>query len=190
MADIEERLRVAMHAATDGAEASPDELIRMVVRRHRGHARQTGMLILAILALAVPAAIALLSPFHSGGQTPANRTTPPPKLPARLSGLPMPAGTDFEMLMTTSRGLGWYSTATRRTEPIAGLPPLSGGYQVARLDGGWAAWPASSSAPCPYTQCAGTPTTYYFVADGSTTATRIGPRLQRRRHRSRRQCRD
>jgi hypothetical protein len=107
-----------------------------------------------------------------GGQPPSSHVTT--KLPARMSGLPMPAGMNFEFLVATTRGAGWYSTATRRTEPIAGLPAVFTGYQFERAWGGWVARSVRYDSACNITQCAGPPATFYFIPYGSTTATRIG----------------
>lgn len=176
MSDIETQLRTAMHAAVDGEVASPDQLIRLVRRRHRRvNARLAGGVVLAVLAIGVSTVVALHSAISRSGSAPASRLAPSSvKLPPSLRGLPLPAGMTFEFLVTTSNGAGWYSTATGQTEPIAGLPAVAGGYQFDRLAGGWGAWPSFYSSPCPVTQCAGPPTTFYFIADGSPTATRIG----------------
>jgi hypothetical protein len=79
-------------------------------RRHGRHTRQTVLAVLVILALAVPTAIGL----HSGPTAARSHPSggPAAKLPARLTGLPMPASTQFELLLSTWRGAGWYSTAT------------------------------------------------------------------------------
>jgi hypothetical protein len=169
MADIEQQLRSAMHAAVDGEEAAAGELIRLVRRRHRRHTAGVGSVaVLAALAVAIPAAITL----HGQGR--AHHPSPPQHLPTKLSGLPMPAGTDFRLLITNSSGAAWYSTASRRTEHIGGLPRSQGGYRFGRLYGGWSAESYVSSSPCPTNQCAGRPNRFYFIADGSLTATRIG----------------
>jgi len=172
MSDIEARLSSALHSALDGQEASPDELIRLVMRRHRLRTgRLAGAAALAV-AIAVPTVIALHSTIGRSGRPPASQVTT--KLPTRMSGLPMPTGINFEFLIATTRGAAWYSTATRRAEPIAGLPGVSAGYQFERVWGGWAARASNYGAPCNTTQCAGPPATFYFIAYGSTTATRIG----------------
>jgi hypothetical protein len=174
MADIEQRLRSAMHAAVDGEEAAAGELIRLVRRRHRRHTGRTGIVaVLAALAVAIPAAITL----HGHGR--ADHPAQPRHLPATLSGLPMQAGTDFRVLVTDSSGAAWYSTATRKTEHIAGLPPSEGGYRFGRLYGGWSAEPNLTSSPCPTNLCAGRPSPFYFIADGSLTATRLGAAFSR-----------
>ncbi len=96
MFDIEARLRTAMHSALDGEEASPDRLLRLVMRRHRLRAvRLAGAAVLAVLALAVPTAIALHNAISRSGSPSSSRVTRGAKLPAQLSGLPMPAGMDF-----------------------------------------------------------------------------------------------
>ena len=174
MADIEQQLRSAMHAAVDGEEAAAGELIRLVRRRHRRHTAWVGSVaVLAALAVAISAAITLHGRVFT--PAPASRAHHPTQhqLPAQLRGLPMPAGTDFQVLIPDSFGAAaWYSTATRRTEPIGGLPPSPGGYQFVRLSGGWAAEPTANSSPCP--ECVGQPNQFYFIADGSRAATRIG----------------
>jgi hypothetical protein len=175
MSDIEEGLRSAMHAALDTEQASPDELIRLVVRRHRMRTtRLAGVAVLAALAIAVSATIGLHSAISTSRRPPSSKVTPKANLPTRLSGLPMPAGMNFEFLESTSYGAAWYSTATRRTEPVAGLPASLSGYQFERVWGGWVARAETYNSPCKITKCAGPPATFYFIADGSTTATRIG----------------
>jgi hypothetical protein len=181
MADIELRLRSAMHGAVDGEEAAPEELITLVKRRHRRHlARLGGAAAAALLAIAIPVVIVVNGKISGSGSSPSNQAAAAAKkLQSKLSGLPMPAGKSFQLLVTTPYGAGWYSTATRITKPIEGLPAEQGGYQFNRVSGGWAAWPVSYNSPsyispCNVTQCAGLPTTFYFIAEGSLTATRIG----------------
>jgi hypothetical protein len=175
MADLEQQLRSAMHAAVDGQEAATGELIRLVRRRHRRHTAWTGAVaVLAVLAVVTSAAITL----HGRVSTPSPATRPhhptQQHLPTKLRGLPMPAGTDIQVLISDSSGAAWYSTATRNTEQIGGLPPSQGGYQFGRLYGGWWAESTTRSSPCPANQCAGQPNQFYFIADGARTATRIG----------------
>src|SRR5262245_4341318 len=158
-----------MHAAVDREEAAAGELIRLVRRRHRRHTARVGVTVLAALAVAIPAAITL----HGQGR--ADHPSQPRHLAPKLSGLPMPSGTDFRFLISDSSGAAWYSTATRGTEHIGGLPPSQGGYTFQRLYGGWSAVSTvTSSSPCPAFVCAGRPGRFYFIADGSLTATRIG----------------
>jgi DNA-binding beta-propeller fold protein YncE len=104
MTDIQGRLRTAMHAAVDHEQASADQLIRQVMRRHRRHRRHAvlaGISVLAALAVAVPAGLGafghLLRPAqpnqppaapalyiygyngaHEGTVTPVNMTTSTP----------------------------------------------------------------------------------------------------------------
>jgi hypothetical protein len=183
MADIEQRLRAAMHAAVDSEYATADQLIGMVRRRHRQHnARIAWIAILVVLALAVPTVLALRGGLPESGPPLDHGQPRVSQLPIRMSGLPMPRGTNFQFLITTTAGAGWYSAATGHIEPIAGLPPSSGGYEFQRAAGGWVLEPYADlppqpqyvSPPCPPSQCAGDPAPYYFVADSATRATRIG----------------
>lgn len=173
MSDIETRLSAAMHSAVDGQEAAPNELITQVLRRHRLRTRRlAGAAVLAAVAIAVPTLMAVHSTIGRSGRHPAGQVTT--KLPTRMSGLPMPTGMNFEFLIGTKSGAAWYSTATRRAEPIAGLPAVFDGYQFERVWGGWTARANTYNSPCPTTECAGPPATFYFIANGSKTATRIG----------------
>jgi len=179
MTDIEDRLRAAMHSAVDGKETSASELISLVKRRHRRHTIQVACItVLAALAVAVPAAITVHNWLGAPGPVPPAQRPPHPAkhLPTKMTGLPMPAGTNFQFLVSAGSGAAWYSTATRRAEHIGGLPPSQGGYQFSGVNGGWIAVSnqSTSSAPCAVNICAGRPKKFYFIADGSPTATRTG----------------
>jgi len=178
MTDIQGRLRAAMHAAVDGEKASADELIRLVKRRHRRHVALAGAAVLVALAVAVPVAIAWLGALTAPGPRPAiNHPTPRPHpLPTRMSGLPMPAGTNFQALVLAGGNNGngkpaWYSTGSRRTKIIAGLPNEP--YDFSRVPGGWLVTQFMGGWTCP-PHCS---RIQYFIADGSTHATRIGVSL-------------
>lgn len=178
MTEIEDQLRAAMHSAVDGKEASASELISLVKRRHRRHTiRVACVTVLAALAVAVPAAITVHDWLGAPGLLPpAHRPHPAKHLPAKMTGLPMPAGTNFQFLVSQGHGAAWYSTAARRTEHIGGLPPTPGGYQFSGVYGGLIATSnqTASSSSCSANVCAGRPKEFYFIADGSLTATRIG----------------
>jgi hypothetical protein len=172
IAEIEQLLRIAMHAAVDGAETSPDELIRQVIRRRRRHTlRSAAAAILAALGLAAPAVVAVQAGLIGSSN---HGTRPVGHLPTRMTGLRMPSGTSFQFIVTTPRGAGWYSTATRKITPITGLPSVVGGYRFWRADGGWFLESNRDNSPCPQNQCAGPPIAFYLVADGSHAATLIG----------------
>ena len=189
MTDIK-GLRAAMHAAVDSEQFSADELIRQVMRRHRRHRRNValaGVAALIALAVAVPVAIAVHGALLTSGPRPSleHPAPGPHRLPTKMTGLPMPAGTHFRFLLETAnkrtgkRHEAWYSTATRQTEPIAHLPPVPPkGYAFDRVEGGWSvgAWLVHSA--CFAYTCAGPPVQAYFIADGSLTATRIGAGFQ------------
>jgi hypothetical protein len=93
-----------------------------------------------------------------------------------MSGLPMPAGTNFRVLVSTGNGGAWYSTAAQHAERIRGLPASTAGYQFEPAYGGWIAVSNHTvSYPCGSPSiCAGRPKPFYFIAYGSLTATRIG----------------
>ena len=189
MTDIK-GLRAAMHAAVDSEQFSADELIRQVMRRHRRHRRNValaGVAALIALAVAVPVAIAVHGALLTSGPRPSleHPAPGPHRLPTKMTGLPMPAGTHFRILLhaankqTGKLQAAWYSTATRQTEPIAHLPPVPPkGYVFDRVEGGWSvgAWLVHSA--CFAYTCAGPPVQAYFIADGSLTATRIGAGFQ------------
>jgi hypothetical protein len=169
MADIETRLRAAMHAAVDAEEAAVGELMMQVRRRHRRHnVVVAGIATLLLLAAGVPAVVASHVLATGSGPAPATHLRVP--LPTKMSGSPMPAGTNFSVLISTPSGAAWYSTATGRTQHIAGLPVSQNGYQFGGLVGGY--WARSNDElGNDHRSFAGVPEEYYFIADGSRTAT-------------------
>ncbi len=92
----------------------------------------------------------------------------------KLRGLPMPGGTNLQLLLTGPRPVP-FSMATRAAEPIAGLPLTKAAYVFTRVVGGWSVHPYPAGPRC-VPDCAGRPLPNYFLADGSLTPTRIGPR--------------
>jgi hypothetical protein len=186
MTDIK-GLRAAMHAAVDSEQFSADELIRQVMRRHRRHRRNValaGVAALIALAVAVPVAIAVHGALLTSGPRPSleHPTPRPHRLPTKMTGLPMPAGTNLRLLLETANKYpgtvkaAWYSTATRQTEPIAHLPRAD--YSFFRHGGGWSVAVIRNTSACAGYWCAGPPVQAYFIADGSLTATRIGAGFQ------------
>ena len=177
MTDIQGRLRAAMHAAVDGEKASADELIRLVKRRHRRHVALAGAAVLVALAVAVPVAIAWLGALTASSPRPSleHPTPRPHRLPTKMSGLPMPAGTNFQALVLVGNGNGkaaWYSTGSQRTKTVAGLPNEP--YDFSRVPGGWSAGLLLAGWTCPPHCWNG----QYFIADGSTRAMKIGVGLR------------
>jgi hypothetical protein len=164
--DLGQRIDGALATITSG----PAPVAAIVARgrrvRRRRNARAGALALAAALAVAIPGLV-----VHGGP------SGPPRSLPTTMSGLPLPAAFDLKLLITTPNGAAWYSTATRRAEPIAGLPAVEYGYQFGRLNGGWWAKPFRITSTCPYSPTAchvGPPVVFYFIADGSLTATRIG----------------
>ena len=156
-------------------DAAEEALIKEARRRQRRRQFAIGAGVVLVLAGGV-AALRGTSPPRPPS---AHHSTPPHKpLPAKLAGLPMPAGTNLRLLLMTANKYpgtvkaAWYSTATRQTEPIAHLPAAN--WVFNRVGGGWSVITSRQSSPCAAYQCAGPPRQVYFIGDGSRTATRIG----------------
>jgi hypothetical protein len=179
MTDFEQTLRTTMHAAVDAEEASPGQLIKQIRRRHRRHIALVVGAALAAAALAVPAAVAAYGAVARSTPPITHKTTPGPNsLPSKLRGLPLPAGTNLQVLDPSG---SWYSTRTQETVPITGLPAPSPGiaqYAFVRVDGGWAVSSTAGTTTCQQGECVGPPQEFYFVADGSLRATPVGAGYQ------------
>jgi hypothetical protein len=67
----------------------------------------------------------------------------------------------------------WFSPATGGSEPIAGLPGDSAGYQFIRVNGGWAVQ-ASPAGRTECGDCAVPSLPVWFLADGARSVTRVG----------------
>jgi len=161
-----------------GAPAE-EAVIKEARRRQRRRQFAIGAGVVLALAGGLGTVAALRGTSHPRPPSAHHSTHLPKQLPAKMTGLPMPAGTNLQFLLATVNkrtGKGetaWYSTASRRTEPIAGLPPDSGGLLDSRVEGGWSAggWLINLGSADP-------PVQGYFIADGSLTATRIGAGFQ------------
>jgi hypothetical protein len=184
MTEIEDRLRAAMHAAVDDA-APPPNLVAVVIRRHHRHVGVAACLTVLAVALAVVPAAVAASHGNRHGTQPALGGSPAPSrpsgpasfrhLPARFRGLPIPAADIPLPLPLSGDRPAWFRAVTGqrrelRTEPIAGLPFSTNGYNLTRVQGGWVAEPFPGAPAC----CAGPAVPLYFVADGARTARRIG----------------
>jgi hypothetical protein len=149
----------------------PEAVIREARRRQRRRWLAAGVAIVTVAA----GAAAVIAGYAAGGRPrpPGRHVTAAPKpVPSSMSGLPMPAGSTVRLLLTGRRP-AWFWTATRRTEPIKGLPSNRAGYAFTRLVGGWSVQPYPAGPGCLPT-CAGPPLPNYFIADGSRRAVRIG----------------
>jgi hypothetical protein len=179
MTDFEQTLRTALHEAVDAEEASPGLLIRQVRRRHRRHTLLVACVAITIAALAVPAAIAAHNAVTRRAPPATHKTRPGPgPLPGKLSGLPLPGGTNLQVLELTG---AWYSTRSQQTVPINGLPaPMAGmaSYAFFQVGAGWAASSPSVGSDCQAVECAGPPQEFYYFADGALTATPVGAGYQ------------
>ena len=165
-----------MQAAPPGwlpdAGPAPEAVIREARRRQRRRWLAAGV---AMVTVAAGAAAVIADSGAGGRPRPSGRpaaVTPRPA-PSVMSGLPMPAGSSVRLLLTGRRP-AWFSLATRRAEPIKGLPWNRAGYGFTRVVGGWSAQPYPAGPGCLPT-CAGPPLPNYFIADGSPRAARIGP---------------
>jgi hypothetical protein len=67
----------------------------------------------------------------------------------------------------------WFSPPTGGSEPIAGLPGDSAGYQFIRVNGGWAVQ-ASPAGRTECGDCAVPSLPVWFLADGARSVTRVG----------------
>src|SRR5215470_16093964 len=109
-ADDELLLRAALSDLTSDQPPAPASRYAAVRRkasaRRRHHTiRVASISVLAAMAVAVSAAIGLGAPGAPPPVGPAKR------LPTKMNGLPMPAGTEFQFLVSAGQGAGWYSTA-------------------------------------------------------------------------------
>jgi hypothetical protein len=138
-----------------------------------------------VLLVAVGGGVYLsLQQSHS---PPAARPTPsassPAATPAGLTAPALPPGPDgigaptmpwaaSLQLPTAGARPAWFSPATGRTEPIAGLPG-GGTYLFTRAGGGWAVQPSPATmADC--SDCTGPPLPVWFIADSARSVTRVG----------------
>ena len=174
--DLGRRVDGALATITSGSAPAAAIVAQGRRIRLRRRAARAGVAVVAALAVAVPVAIAWHGALTAPGPRPAiNHPTPRPhRLPTKMTGLPMPAGTNFKFLVQGSEGTGfpgaadWYSTASRSFKTIAGLPHEP--FDFSRVPGGWSAGLFLGGWKCP-PHCWNA---QYFIADGSTHATKIG----------------
>src|SRR6516165_3420399 len=177
--DLGRRVDGALATITSGPAPAAAIVAQGRRIRLRRRAARAGVAVVAALAVAVPVAIAWHGALTAPGPRPAiNHPAPRPHpLPTKMTGLPMPAGTNFQALVLAGAGNGngkpaWYSTGSRRTKTIAGLPNEP--YDFIRVPGGWLVTMFMGSWTCP-PHCR---RTMYFIADGSARATKIGVGLR------------
>jgi hypothetical protein len=157
-------------------------VIKEARRRQRRRQFAIGAGVVLALAGGLGTVAALRGTSHPRPPSAHHFTTPPKHLPTKMTGLPMPAGTNLRLLLMTANKYpgtvkaAWYSTATRQTEPIARLPRAD--YSFFRHGGGWSVAVIRNTSACAGYWCAGPPVRAYFIADGSLTATRIGAGFQ------------
>jgi hypothetical protein len=145
--------------------------------------KRSGLAVAAVLLLAAGLIVTHLPRHAPAAAAPARAAaTPTPTAPLPAAGLAAePGGIVGQTLPVTAslrlpvagRRPAWFWPATGRTEPIAGLPPASSGYQFTGILGGWAVQAGSAVVPgCG--ACAGPPQPVYFLGDRARSATRIG----------------
>jgi hypothetical protein len=138
-----------------------------------------GALILAGVAGVVYASVPR-HPHPPAVDAPATVTASPggvtaPDQPAEPDGIggPTVAWADRLLLPVAGPRPAWFSPATGRSEPIAGLPLDSAGYQFTRVGGGWAVQ-ASSAGRTECGDCTAPALPVWFLADGARSVTRVG----------------
>jgi hypothetical protein len=144
--------------------------------------KQSGLAVAAVLLLAAGLVVAHL-PRHRHAPAAAAPARPAASASAAsVAGLAAePDGVAGQTLPVTAslrlpvagRRPAWFWPGTGRTEPIAGLPPASSGYQFTGIPGGWAVQ-AGSAVVRGCGACAGPPQPVYFLGDHARSATRIG----------------
>ena len=155
-----------------GPGTKPEAVIREA--RRRQHRRWLAAAAALVTVVAGAAVVIAGSGGGSHPRPPARHAAATAKpAPSALSGLPMPTGSGVRLLLTGRRP-AWFSLATRRAEPIKGLPWNRAGYGFIRVVGGWSAQPYTYAGPGCLPTCAGPPLPNYFIADGSPRAVRIG----------------
>lgn len=89
-----------------------------------------------------------------------------------MTGRPLARAASLRLLLG-GQTPAWLSVPAGRTEPVRGLPQSGNGYQFFRIAGGWAAQPFPvGGAGCD--NCAPGPLPVYYLADGSSLASRVG----------------
>ena len=173
--DLGRRVDGALATITSGSAPAAAIVAQGRRIRLRRRAARAGVAVVAALAVAVPVAIAWHGALTAPGPRPAINHPAPRlhRLPTKMTGLPMPAGTNFQALVLAGGNNGngkpaWYSTGSRRTKTIAGLPNEP--YDFRRVPGGWSVGLLLAGWKCP-PHCWNA---QYFIADGSTHATKIG----------------
>jgi hypothetical protein len=153
--------------------------------------RKWGGLAVAAVLLLVAGLIAVHLPRHRHAPaaparpaaTPVPVTTPVPAVtplpaaglaaePDGVTGQTLPVTASMRLPVSGPRP-AWFWPATGRTEPIAGLPPDSAGYEFTGIAGGWAVQ-GGSAVVRGCAACAGPPQPVYFLSDRARSATRIG----------------
>jgi hypothetical protein len=138
--------------------------------------------VLAVLVVVIVGGAVYLSlPHHQHAPVAARRasvTASPaaaPSLPPEPNGIAGPTLAWDRSLRLPVAGAqpGWFSPASGRADPIAGLPADLSGYQFTRVVGGWAIQ-ASPDPQAGCGSCAGPPSPVYFLADGARSVTRVG----------------
>jgi hypothetical protein len=142
--------------------------------------------VIGALTLAVVAGVVYASvprhPHPPAAAAPATGTAGPapagvtaPDQPAEPDGIggPTVAWADRLLLPVAGPRPAWFSPATGRSEPIAGLPLDSAGYQFTRIGGGWAVQ-ASSAGRTECGDCTTPSLPVWFLADGARSVTRVG----------------
>ncbi len=92
--------------------------------------------------------------------------------PTGISGHTAPWNRDLRLLVGGTQP-AWFWPVTGRTTPIRGLPSGSSGYELTRVEDGWAV-AASPSTDVSCANCAAPPAPVYFLADAAQAAMPVG----------------
>jgi hypothetical protein len=173
-------MRTAPPGWLPDARTEPEALIREARSRQRRRWLAAGA---AVLMVSAGVAAAVTAGSGADRRPPPGRPaagTVKPAPPA-MSGVPMPAGSSLQLLLTGPRP-AWFWLATGHAVPIKGLSWDRWGYSFTRVAGGWSALPGTAGPACGAfcadrpacaAMCAGPPVLYYFIADGSARAARL-----------------
>src|SRR5277367_5082133 len=110
-----QRVDGALATITSGPAPAAAIVARGRRIRRRRRAARAGVAVLIAVAVAIPVASAVHGAL-SGPRPSLEHPTPrPDRLPAKMTGLPVPTAPALRLLVPTLKRVVWYSTAARQT---------------------------------------------------------------------------